>query len=398
MSKALNPLSIAVGKLGNAVYYKLKYSGSGQKQGIREYVPQPSNPQTTPQIDQRIKMTAVTSCYRAFGDVIRRAFEGVEYGQPSYARWSSLALGASFQGPFLEKDQKIPCPVIGVPMAIGSLPTVTVEQGTDMERLKTSLYFNGTLNTIGELSEDLLNRNSWLQTGDQLTLCVISTSSVPHGNIFAQSWSFYLNINSTSTIPPIAGTLIATQGGFLGFDVDDNIPLCACVIVSREGSHLRSTSYWGYNGSFIQIYAMTNTDEKRDTYRKTTRGVSTDWPVDPSATPSQGSVTARTADNIYVDLYNLRVDNGYLVASGRNHVTQVSMGEFFFKCTDVKSWMYNQWLTGFSSAGTEAPTESDADTIPFLTIDTMTDTQKALYRWLVSNGVNEYWLLTGQTV
>lgn len=398
MSKALNPLSVAVGKLGNAVYYKLKYSSSGQKQGIREYVPQPSNPQTTPQIDQRIKMTAVTSCYRAFGDVIRRAFEGVEYGQPSYARWSSLALGASFQGPFLEKDQKIPCPVIGVPMSIGSLPTVTVEQGDNMSSLKTSLALTSEGSTVGELSQDLLNNNNWLQEGDQITICLISTDNVPLGNIFAQSWSFYLNIDNTSSINRIAGCVIEAQDNTMGFGVGSDIPLCACVIISREGSHLRSTSYWGYNGSFIQIYAMSNTDEKRDTYRKTTRSTSTDWPVDPGATPSQGSVTARTAANIYVDLYNLRVDNGYLVASGRNHVTQVSMGEFFFKCTDVKSMHYNKWLTGFASAGTEAPTESDADTIPFLTIDTMTDTQKALYRWLVSNGVNEYWLLTGKTV
>lgn len=398
MSKALNPLSIAVGKLGNAVYYKLKYSSTGQKQGIREYVPQPANPQTTPQIDQRIKMTTVTNCYRMFGDVIRRAFEGVEYGQPSYARWSSLALGKSFAGPFMPKDWKAPAPVLGVPMSMGSLPTVTVEQGNEVDTLVTSLSCNSLGDTVGEMSQELLNRNNWLQAGDQITFCIISAESVPLGNVIAQSWSFYLNIDNTSVVPSIAGVNFNAVNNRLIINTSTNTPLCACVIVSREGSHLRSTSYWGVNASFDQMYTRTLTDDIRNTYKRATRSTTTDWPVDPSATPSQGSVTARTADNIYVDLYNLRVDNGYLVASGRNHNTQVNMGEFFFKCTDVKSIHYNKWLTGFSSADTEAPTESNADTIPFLTVDTMTASQKALYRWLVANGVNEYWLLTGQTV
>lgn len=398
MSKALNPLSVAVGKLGNAVYYKLKYSSSGQKQGIREYVPQPSNPQTTRQIDQRIKMTAVTSCYRSFGDVIRRAFEGTEYGQPSYARWSSLALGASFQGPFLEKDQKIPCPVIGVPMSIGSLPTVTVEQGATMASLKTSLVFEDSLNSIGVLSTGLLLGNSWLQPGDQITFCVISTDDVPFGNIFAQSWSFYLNEDDTSPIPRIAGCQIGTDNGQLSLRTDDNIPLCACVIISREGSHLRSTSYWGYNGNFIQIYAMSNSDEKRDTYRKSARKSSSDWPVDPDAAGGISAIVTTTARGTTVELYNLRLDDGYLVATGRDPANKVIIGEFWFKCVDVKSPHYNKWLAGWASAKTDAPTDSDASTIPFKTIDDLTDAEKALYSWLVTNGVNEYWLLTGQTV
>lgn len=398
MSKALNPLSVAVGKLGNAVYYKLKYSSSGQKQGIREYVPQPSNPQTTSQIDQRIKMTAVANCYRAFGDVIRRAFEGVEYGQPSYARWSSLALGASFQGPFLEKDQKIPCPVIGVPMAIGSLPTVTVEQGASMAELKTSLILANEGGTVGELSEELLAKNNWLLAGDQITICVISTASVPHGNIFALSWSFYLNEDDTSTIPELVGCTIGTSGGRLGLLEGPNVPLCACVIVSREGSHLRSTSYWGYNGSFIQIYAMSNSDEKRKTYRKNGRSKSTDWPVDPNADGGISAIVTKTARGTTVELYALRLDDGYLVATGRDPANKVVIGEFWFKCVDVKSPHYNKWLNGFSSATTEAPTDSDASTIPFKTVDNLTDAEKEFFRWLVTNGVNEYWLLTGQTV
>lgn len=398
MSKALNPLSIAVGKLGNAVYYKLKYSSTGQKQGIREYVPQPANPQTTSQIDQRIKMTTVTNCYRMFGDVIRRAFEGVEYGQPSYARWSSLALGKSFAGPFMPKDWKAPAPVLGVPMSMGSLPTVTVEQGSGADTLKTSLGIASLGNNVGEMSQELLLYNNWLKAGDQITICVISTDDIPLGNVIAQSWSFYLNPEDASNIPSIAGCSFDSANGFLVLINDGNTPLCACVIVSREGSHLRSTSYWGVNVSFDQMYTRTLTDDIRNTYKRSARSKSTDWPVDPGATPAQGTVTARTAANIYVDLYALRVDDGYLVATGRNHATQAELGEFWFKCTDVKSVHYNKWLNGFSSVSAVVPTENDSEIIPFATVEFQQDSQKALFRWLVANGVNEYWLLTGQTV
>lgn len=398
MSKALNPLSIAVGKLGNAVYYKLKYSSTGQKQGIREYVPQPANPQTTAQIDQRIKMTTVTNCYRMFGNVIRRAFEGVEYGQPSYARWSSLALGQSFAGPFMPKDWKAPAPVLGVPMSMGSLATVTVAPATNANTLKSSLVISDMGDSIGATSQNLLNANNWLQEGDQITICVISASGVPLGNVFAQSWSFYLNPDDSSTIPEVAGCDLDTFQNALCIISATNTPLCACVIVSREGSHLRSTSYWGVGSSFDQMYTRSLTDDIRNTYKRSARSKSTDWPVDPDADGGISAIVTTTARGTTVELYNLRLDDGYLVATGRDPANKVVIGEFWFKCVDAHSWVYNKWLSGWTSATAEAPTDSDADTIPFKTFEDLTDAEKALYKWLIANGVNEYWLLTGQTI
>ena len=398
MSKALNPLSIAVGKLGNAVYYKLKYSSTGQKQGIREYVPQPSNPQTDSQIDQRMKMTAITSCYRAFGDVIRRAFEGTEYGQPSYARWSSLALAANFAGPYLPKGSRTPCPVLGTPMSIGSLPQVTVTSAGETT-LKTNLICIGEIGTtFGQLSQILLNDNQYLQEGDQVTICLCAIDSFPVGNVLGGSYSFYLNPNDSTVRTNILGCNLFTENSLLSIESSTYCPLCACVILSREGSHLRSTSYWGITDGFDQVFIMTPDNTMRNTYRTKYATKSSDWPVDPDATPAQGTVTAVTASGLSVELYGLRVDGNYLVASGRNAATQESLGEFYFHDEDTISVHYNKWLTGFSSVGSEAPTESAADTIPFFTVSNMTTAQKALFRWLVANGVNEYWLLTGNTV
>lgn len=398
MSKALNPLSIAVGKLGNAVYYKLKYSSTGQKQGIREYVPQPSNPQTDSQIDQRMKMTAITSCYRAFGDVIRRAFEGTEYGQPSYARWSSLALAANFAGPYLPKGSRTPCPVLGTPMSIGSLPQVTVtSNGTTS--LKTNLAVPQDFgSTVGELSHALLSSNQYLQEGDQITICVCAIDYFPVGNVLGGSYSFYLNPDDTTPRPDILGCGWTYDSGWLTIEDDVAFPLCACVILSREGSHLRSTSYWGTAEGFSQVFIMTPDNTMRNTYRTKYATKSSDWPVDPDADTGISAIVTTTARGTTVELYNLRVDDGYLVATGRDPANQVAMGEFWFKCTDVRAWLYDKWLTGFTSVTSEAPTDSDASTIPFKTYSDLTDADKALYNWLVTNGVNEYWLLTGNTL
>ena len=398
MSKALNPLSIAVGKLGNAVYYKLKYSSTGQKQGIREYVPQPSNPQTTAQIDQRIKMTTVTNCYRVFGDVIRRAFEGVEYGQPSYARWSSLALGQSFAGPFMPKDWKAPAPVLGVPMSLGSLPQITVEQGTNTTTLKTSLNVTDNYSTVGELSEDLLANNSWLQAGDQLTICVISTNNVPLGDLYSQSWSFYLNTGDTYSIPDIAGCQIDQQGDFLGLSENDCTPLCACVIVSREGSHLRSTSYWGVNTSFGEMYATDLTDDIRNTYKRATKAKTSDWPVDPKAKLPAGAFPYTVKSGAAVQLLGLRVEDGWLCATGTMTATGTTAYDIRFKCDDIKSPHYNKWLTSYNTETSTAPEDADdSNTIQYRVSDEASAAQVKLLNWLIANGVDGRWLYLGDS-
>lgn len=396
MSKALNPLSIAVGKLGNAVYYKLKYSSTGQKQGIREYVPQPSNPQTTAQIDQRIKMTTVTNCYRMFGDVIRRAFEGVEYGQPSYARWSSLALGQSFAGPFMPKDWKAPAPVLGVPMSLGSLPQVTVEAGSSDGTLKTSLSIADDGDTIGDLSQNLLNANSWLQSNDQITICLISTNNVPLGDLYGHHWSFYLNVNDTSSIPHIAGCELGVQDNTLGFFGDDNDPLCACVIVSREGSHLRSTSYWGVNSFFSQMYTTELDDATRNTYKKSAKSKTSDWPVDPTTRVPADAFPYTVKSGAAVNLLSLRVEDGWLCATGTMTATGTTVTDLRFKCVDVRSGHYNRWLTSYNSDTSTAPDDADdSNTIEYQVSTEATAQQIKLLDWLFANGVDDRWMYIG---
>lgn len=396
MSKANNPLSVATGKLGNVVYFKLKYSKDGQRQGAREYVANPANPRTDAQLSQRVKMTAITNCYRAFGNVIRRAFEGTEYGQPSYARWSSLAMGNQFAGPWLIKGDRRPCIVLGVPVSIGSLPGVTVTGG-DKELLATSLRIGSSgFDSISELSSLLLASQQWLTVGDQVTICVLSRSTAVAPLYFGSSYSFYIDPNNSSPLPLIAGCSLVSEYNALGIGSNYNLPLAAAVIISREGSHLRSTSYWGYNNAFKDAYNIKSDAEALPSYRSSSATQKTDWPVDPDATPTPSEFNTQTQDGTSVTLRDLRVDSGYLVATAYRMGYDTSLGEVWFKCDDTASTHYNKWLTGFNSDTDTTPEGvSGSETILYRVGSSATPNQVLLLNWLVANGVNERWLYVG---
>lgn len=396
MGKSLNPLSVTEGKIGNVVYFKLKNSSDGQRQGAREYVANPSNPRTDSQLGQRSKMTTVTNCYRTFKSVIQRSFEGTEYGAKSYQRWASMAMGQQFGGPWLLKGDRRPCPVIGVPMSIGSLPGVSVTQsGND---LVTSLVCTSQWqdSTIAELSASLLQGNNWLQAGDQITICAISGGTLEQALYFGGSYSFYLNTNDPTPVQHFIGLELSTTDSKLAIGNDTWKPLAACVIISREGSHLRSTSYWGYNSDFEKAYILDGDTDVLPSYRGSQQTRQTDWPVDPGASPTPAEFNTQTKDGTSVTLYSLRVDGDYLVASAKAMGTGTALGEVFFLCDDVRSPHYQKWLTSFNSDSSTAPEGvTDADTINYRVTSEATRNQLLLLNWLIANGVDERWLYIG---
>lgn len=396
MGKSLNPLSVTEGKIGNVVYFKLKNSSDGQRQGAREYVANPSNPRTDSQLGQRCKMTTVTNCYRAFKSVIQRSFEGTEYGAKSYQRWSSMAMGQQFAGPWLLKGDRRPCPVLGVPMSIGSLPGVSVEAFGD-GGLKTSLNVGATMpETIGELSTALLSSQDWLREGDQITICMISGGTLEQNLYFGNSLSFYINANNTSPVTTVGGVEMQVDGAKLVFEDTEWYPLAACIIISREGSHLRSTSYWGYNKMFEKAYVLDGDTSVLPSYKGTQRDRATDWPVDPNAQVPAGALPYTVKSGAAVQLLSLRVEDGWLCATGIMTATGTKVYDLRFKCSDVRSPHYNKWLTSYNTDTSTAPEDADNDnTIEYAVTSDATDAQLKLLNWLIANGVDERWLYLG---
>lgn len=396
MGKSLNPLSVTEGKIGNVVYFKLKNSSDGQRQGAREYVANPSNPRTDSQLGQRCKMTTVTNCYRAFKNVIQRSFEGTEYGAKSYQRWASMAMGQQFAGPWLLKGDRRPCPVLGVPMSIGSLPGVSVVPGSNDTSLNTSLVCAAGFSNIGELSAALLQGNNWLHEGDQITICVISGGTLEQNLYFGGSYSFYLNTNNTEEVPDIAGCDIDNGNNVLSLIEGTWSAMAACVIISREGSHLRSTSYWGYNQSFEKAYVLDGDTSVLPSYKGTQRNRATDWPVDPNTQVPAGALPYTVKSGEAVQLLNLRIEDGWLCATGIMTATGTKVYDLRFKCIDVRSPHYNKWLTSYNTETSTAPEDAaDDNTIEYAVMSDATDAQLKLLNWLIANGVDERWLYLG---
>lgn len=383
------------GKLGNTVAYRLKNSNNRETQGFRVYQPTVSNPQTDQQLDQRVKMAVVTNEYRALRDVIRRGMQSFEYGDPSRRAWLSMALGADFVGPYLEKGDKSPLPMPNVPISVGGLPEVVVESVDEDGNADTSLLFSqaAASSTVGQVTAELLSGNPWLQAGDQIT--VVMCIPVPgSGGTPAEAAyyyfvsSFILDISDATTIDSLGLTISGTDLDYLSVaDAEQRQNACA-VIVSREGpagEHLRSTAKFGLSATLSAFYATLNPAQARRSYKK---GITAeaDWPVEQESGVGTTPVDALLLSGLEVPVTQLDVVAGYLQASG-----------YFLKITNTSNPKYNRYITGYASSSNTAPSgASDDNTISVDTAST-TALQSTFTQWLLDNGVNAQWLFTAST-
>lgn len=395
MAKGIGLIGNMSGKLGNTIAYRLKNSNNRETQGFRVYQPNVSNPQTEQQLDQRVKMSVVTNEYRALRDVIRRGMQSFKYGDESRRAWLSLALGADFVGPYLEKGNKSPLPMPNVPISVGGLPEVVVESVDSDGNADTSLMvgLNPDLTTVGSLSQALLSENYWLELGDQLTVVLVAPIAGSGVTPSEQSYyyvvvSFVLDISNASSITSLGLSVSATDIGYLSIADDAGTAQAAAVIVSREGpagEHLRSTAKFAFADSLSAFYATLTPARARRSYKK---GVTAeaDWPVEPESGVGTTPVDALLLSGLEVPVSQLAVVDGYLKASG-----------YFLKITNTSNPKYNRYITGFSSSSNTAPTGATNDNT--ISVDTASTTalQSTFTQWLLDNGVNAQWLYTAST-
>lgn len=156
------------GKIGESVFYR-----RGGEQVSRIYNPHPRNANTRSQIDQRSQITNIIRMYQASPIFFQRAFANKKVNQSDYNALVSRNLNKTVKV-YLPKGVADEQGGVVAPYIIsdGSLTPIVVT-GTGVDAI-TSLSVGADFSvsgttTVGELSAALLDNNTIVQVGDQLS-------------------------------------------------------------------------------------------------------------------------------------------------------------------------------------------------------------------------------------
>ena len=291
------------GKKGNNVFYYLRNSRNAQKQGIRERVYEISNPQSNGQTDQRMKMLPLQRMGAVLGTIVRRSWEGVEYGGKTWQKFLSANMGSNSTLPYVDKDDDRTIPG-DIQVSKGSLESIAISYD-DMEAytdiiVSTSTSSQPSIITVGELSAAITSNNPQIKDGDQLTFVVCTTNAATGADAIDSQYywsiiSIIIDNNDTRSLSDLGlrGALFnffATSDDYrLSFLADDSTAkwvAAATVIHSRLGDnnkYLRSTQRLVLSSVVDNWFSSARHSAARRTYKRTTAAASTNWPVDPDA-------------------------------------------------------------------------------------------------------------------
>lgn len=275
MAKGTGLIGNFKGKVGNMVGYNLKDSNNKQTQGIRVYQPVVRNPKSYAQAQQRCIMQPINQSYRLFKEVITRGYEGVSYGNASRLVWLKDAM-KGFTGPWVRKGIANVYPV-DCQMTKGSLPAFSCNIQSDNLRL----YVDGVVAetavaTVGALSTLLLEKLTYLQEGDQITIVGVNPTS--------DSKPVAIESIVIKTTSSVALQGITTENNRICFDAEFlglEFIKAGFIVLSREGSngaHLRSSQFMRFDSDWqsdVQVYDGDNEVAIRS-YMAT--GTNADWP------------------------------------------------------------------------------------------------------------------------
>lgn len=293
------------GKKGSNVFYYLRNSKNAQKQGIRERVYEISNPQTDGQTDQRMRMLPLQRLGSTLGIIVRRSWEGVDYGGKTWQKFLSANLGSNSTLPFVDKDDDRTIPG-DIQVSKGSLESITYY--IDAENIIIGLYTGqsqATLGTIGDLSTALIANNATLQEGDQLTFVVCVTDAqnsdvALDANYYWSIVSVILNPSDTAPLNTLnyryakLGQTASTDNHQLYISPISpaNWVCAAAVIHSRlgdNGKYLRSTQRLVLSTVIDGWFSSARHSSARRSYKRSTAAATTNWPVDPDVA-TEGTV------------------------------------------------------------------------------------------------------------
>lgn len=187
-------------RLGGVVLYQM----NGQTLA-RELAPQVSNPRTTAQMRQRVKLSNLVAFYKANKTWMRNAFEDKAQRESDYNAFVAANIGNTLVA--LTKSEVASGAAVAAPYQITRGSILSIEHTLQGTSIKTNLNLgnfqiaSGT--TIGQISTAILNNNLTLSEGMQLSLVVNvqqsgNASQQPY--IVVRVYEFLLNRTSTEPL------------------------------------------------------------------------------------------------------------------------------------------------------------------------------------------------------
>lgn len=388
-------LGVKRGKLGDAVGYNVTNSSDKEKQGWRAYQPVVRNPQSDGQIDQRIKLAAVNNLYRALKPIIQRGWENHKYGDESRRAFLKRALGASFEGPYIEKGSTLAVPIKNVPIMYGSLPPIQVECSDDEIWLMNVVVNSDTLtDTIGDISSAFISNYLALE-GDQVTLVLGTLTEL--GMVSYRIISFYVNTVDDTPASDIglsfakdtfeSATRLVIDG--VADNVNFNIGnCCCCCSISRDGdsANLRSYAEFAMSEPFENYFygnAAAKKAAAKSSYRRTS-SANTNWEQVPDGgyTPVVQSAFTRAG----VEFTPVGI---HVVDPGQNQYLCIYDGEgnnYYIESRESSSSSLIVFLTGTGATTTAQP--AGMTTANSVDVYDTNNVAAGLRAWLISKGVS----------
>lgn len=249
MAKATGIGSQARGKVGNVIYYLGKNRAGRYEQVVKSYQPVVANPQSYAQALARVPVGPVQRVCSALLSLIQRGFEGTAYGDPSKSEFLSYNL-KYFRGPFMSKGSVIvpPGPMLIAKGSLRSVGITEISGGVDNSVVRYDLDYRlaSRTHTKGQMAAELLNRNSWLKQGEQLTFVLVRLSN---GEYLYNYESLFLDPNDTSYPRGILQYFVSHEDLLCVF-ADDFVESCELVAAAcirsqayGESSFKRSTTF-----------------------------------------------------------------------------------------------------------------------------------------------------------
>lgn len=252
----------ARGRAGNYVYAVMPSSAtsSGSREQIVRQAPDGvTNPKTTSQCMQRMKLGPAQRFYNAFAELLSNAFQGVNYGNPSRRHFISEALKA--EGPYLQKgvDRFIPAEYI---FSDGSLPSIKLMDRSNMFETSggqtvLNLDYQGVTVTSGYVTANDFAAALGVGVDTQISFVVVANNNgifTPH----------YLGFDERIKIEDLPAESITSNQEYVSILLSKlNLPqenlVAAAVVLSKQdagGRWLRSRQYMQVNDDmYNQLYS-----------------------------------------------------------------------------------------------------------------------------------------------